>query len=118
MRAIGSTDSEFAEAPRRLETENIRMFLSAELVARYLSHVNIAVKWTKIDAPPTWIIRNIANGACTINLNAVHELSEIRRQSIFGEGQRTSFVLQLKITIAPSELPRYMRLPLDENAAD
>jgi hypothetical protein len=33
-------------------------------------------------------------------------------------GRLTNFVLQLNITIAPSELPRNMRLPFDENAAD
>ncbi len=36
IRAMGSTDSEFTEAPRRLETVKMRIFLSAEFVARYL----------------------------------------------------------------------------------
>lgn len=39
----------------------------------------------------------------------------VRRRTVKHAG--TSFVLQLKITIAPSELPRKMRFPVEENVA-
>jgi hypothetical protein len=67
--------------------------------------------------PAAGVTRDIADGTRTINLDTIHQLPEVQGRSRNGCERLTSFVLQLNITIAPSELPKNMRLPFDENAA-
>jgi hypothetical protein len=82
--------------------------------------MSMVLKWSISNSitPAAGVARDITDGTSPINLDAIHQLWEVQRRSVNDRGRLTNFVLQLNITIAPSELPRKMRLPFDENAAD
>jgi len=74
---MGSTDSELTEAPSRLETEKMRIFLSAEFVARYLGvyEFNRGIQAGCI--PAAWVTGNIPNCTSPIDLDTVYWLRDV-----------------------------------------